>query len=131
MNDLPGSPSGKRWIQWMDIRGKGAGNWGFLVNRLAGLGLTLYLFMHLIVLGKLSRGADAYDGFVKLAHHPAIIAGEVLVVLAVLLHGFNGIRILLTSFGLEVGRQRFWLIVAAAIAILSGLYFSMRMAGVL
>lgn len=131
MNNLPGSPSRRRWLQWVDLRGKNAGSWGFLVNRLAGLGLTLYLFLHLFVLGKLAKGPEAYDGFVKLAHHPAIIAGEVLVVLAVLLHGFNGIRILLTSFGVETGRQRLWLYVAVAIAIFSGLYFSMRMAGVL
>jgi succinate dehydrogenase / fumarate reductase cytochrome b subunit len=102
-----------------------------LINRLAGLGLTFYLFLHLMVLGKLANGPESYDGFVKLAHHPVVVAGEVLVVLAVLLHGFNGIRILLTSFGIGVARQRLWLVLAGVLALGIGLFFILRMAGVL
>ena len=101
-----GAPKRSNWTRWIDPRGKSTGSIGFIVNRLAGLGLTLYLFMHLIVLGKLAQGKESFDGFTALAHNPIIVAGEVIVIFAVMLHGFNGLRIALTSIGYNVGNQK-------------------------
>jgi succinate dehydrogenase / fumarate reductase cytochrome b subunit len=129
MNDQNGVPKRSNWTRWLDPRGKSAGSIGFLVNRLAGLGLTLYLFMHLIVLGKLAQGKDAFDGFIALAHNPIIVAGEFIVILAVVLHGFNGLRIALTSFGYRVGDQKMLLIVSLIIAVAASLVFAIRMFG--
>ena len=124
-----GAPKRSNWTRWIDPRGKSSGSIGFIVNRLAGLGLTLYLFMHLIVLGKLAQGKDAFDGFIALAHNPIIVAGEFIVILAVVLHGFNGLRIAMTSFGYRVGNQKALLIVALIIAVASSLIFAVKMFG--
>jgi succinate dehydrogenase / fumarate reductase, cytochrome b subunit len=124
-----GAPKRSNWIRWIDPRGKSTGSIGFLVNRLAGLGLTLYLFMHLIVLGKLAQGKESFDGFTAMAHNPIIVAGEVLVVFAVMLHGINGLRIALTGIGYNVGSQKRMLVVIFVIAIAIGLYFAFRMFG--
>ena len=80
--------------------------------------------MHLIVLGKLAQGKESFDGFIALAHNPIIVAGEVMVVFAVMLHGFNGLRIALTGIGYNVGNQKgcCWLYLVIAVA--SGLYFA-------
>jgi succinate dehydrogenase / fumarate reductase cytochrome b subunit len=45
--------------RWFDPRNRTASGWGFILNRLTALGLTLYLFVHLIALGNLARGEQA------------------------------------------------------------------------
>lgn len=129
MNDQHGVPKRSNWVRWIDPRGKSPGSIGFIVNRLAGLGLTLYLFMHLIVLGKLAQGKEAFDGFIALAHNPIIVAGEFIVILAVVLHGINGLRIALTSFGFIVGNQKALLIISLILALLGSLVFAVKMFG--
>lgn len=86
--------------RWFDPRSRSVGTWAFILNRITALGLSVYLFMHLIVLGKLAQGPQAYDEFLKLAHSPVIMVGEMLVIAAGLIHGLNGIRIALTSFNI-------------------------------
>jgi succinate dehydrogenase / fumarate reductase, cytochrome b subunit len=83
--------------RWFDPRYRSISTWAFILNRITALGLTLYLFMHLIVLGKLAQGPEAYDAFIELAHTPVIKVGEMLVIAAGLIHGLNGIRIALNS----------------------------------
>jgi succinate dehydrogenase / fumarate reductase cytochrome b subunit len=102
---------------WFDPRGKMAGSWAFLLNRLTALALTFYLGLHLTVLNKLTRGAEAYDDFVVFAQAPLIKAGEVILVAAVLLHGLNGIRVILLTFGIGLRRQKL-VFVAVAFATL-------------
>src|SRR5512133_3261080 len=86
-------------LAWFDPRWREVGTWAFILNRLSGIGLTVYLFLHLIVLGTLARGPDAYDSFIALAKSPLFVLGELLVVIGGLYHGLNGLRIILTSFG--------------------------------
>lgn len=120
-------PSSKNWFKWFDPRWRDIGTWGFILNRITALGLTLYLYMHLIVLYKLSQGPDAYDGFLDLMHNPFFIAGEWLVVAAGLIHGLNGVRIVLNSFGIAVPQQKQLLIVLMTIALIGSLIFAVRM----
>ena len=120
-------PSYAQAARWFDPRWRGVGAWAFILNRLSGIGLTLYLFLHLIVLSTLARGPDAYDRFIALAKSPLMVAGELLVVVAGLYHGLNGLRIVLTSFGIGLRQQKtlfYWLL---AIVATGGLVFALRM----
>lgn len=92
--------------RWFDPRYRSIGTWAFILNRVTALGLTLYLFLHLVMLGNLARGPEAYAAFLELAHTPVIKVGEMLVIAASLIHGLNGIRIALTSFGIATRHQR-------------------------
>lgn len=118
----------KPWY-WFDPRGKAIGSFGYMVNRLAGLGLTLYLFLHLFMLSKLIAGKEAFSEFIETAHTPVIVAGEFLVVFAVLLHGINGLRIAATSLGLGSGSQKVLLVIAGIIALIGGIFFAVKMFG--
>lgn len=129
MVDKKGIPKRANWPRWLDPRGKSSGSIGFLINRVSGLGLTVYLFLHLFVLGKLVGGQEAFDSFIELAHHPIIVAGEFIVILAVLLHGFNGLRIAFTGVGYGTGRQKKMLIVAIFLAVICSLIFAKEMFG--
>jgi len=36
-----------RAARWFDPRWRAVGTWAFILNRVSGLGLTVYLFLHL------------------------------------------------------------------------------------
>jgi succinate dehydrogenase / fumarate reductase cytochrome b subunit len=115
------------WYRWFDPRNRQTGSWAFILNRITALGLTFYLFLHLIILGQLAQGPQAYDSFLKTIRNPLFIFGEVLVVTAGFIHGLNGIRIALNSFGVGVPKQRQLFIALLAIAVIGSLIFAVRM----
>ena len=125
MAEQPQKPA--NLIQWFDPRNKSLGTWAFILNRITGLGLTLYLFLHLIMLGQLAKGPEAYDGFIALVRNPIFLVGELLVVAAALIHGLNGIRIGLTSFGIAGSKQKQLFIGLMAVAMIAIVYFAVRM----
>ena len=127
MDTTQNQPSARKFWSWFIPFKRGIGSWAFALNRITAIGLTIYLFLHLFILGKLAQGPGAYDEFLKLTENPLIKLGEWAVVAAVILHGLNGIRIVLTSFGVGVTRQKqlfFGLMVIAALVIL---IFTVRM----
>jgi succinate dehydrogenase / fumarate reductase, cytochrome b subunit len=126
---MKGSPSPNKLLQWFDPRGRTAGSWGFMLNRITGLGLLLYFTLHMVALRQLTQGADAYDGFIKLMKNPVFTLGELLVIAAGIMHGINGIRIGLTSFGIGVRYQLAMLIVAGFLSFSGIAFFAVRMLG--
>ena len=114
-------PSPVRFWIWFNPVGRKVGGWAYILHRVTALGLTFYLYLHLVVLSLLAKGPSGYDQFLVLARSPIILFGELLVVAAGFLHGLNGLRIALTTFGVSVTRQKqlfFGLMVIAVIAIL-------------
>ena len=89
-----------------------------MANRLTGLGLVVYLYLHLVILSTLLRGPQAWDGLVELFRHPLFLAFDLLLVLGLAFHGLNGLRVALVGSGLLVDRQRALLV---ATGILVGL----------
>ena len=120
-------PSARRLWSWFIPIRRDIGSWAFALNRVTAIGLTIYLFLHLGVLGLLAQGPGAYDKFLELTENPFIKLGEWLVVAAAILHGLNGIRIVLTSFGVGVTRQKQLFFGLMAIAALVILVFTARM----
>lgn len=115
--------------RWFDPRDRSVSTWAFILNRISALGLTLYLFIHLIVLGKLAQGPQAYDDFVRLAHSPVIKVGEMLVIAGGFIHGLNGIRIALTSFNIGTNYQRQIFVVVMLITVIGTIIFGIKMFG--
>ncbi len=120
-------PSPRNFLRWFDLRSRHLSYWAFILNRVTALGLVLYLFLHLIVLGTLARGPAAYDAFITFAKQPVVLFGELLVVAAGIIHGLNGIRVGMTSLGVGVTRQRSMFIVLMVIAAVSIGAFALRM----
>jgi succinate dehydrogenase / fumarate reductase cytochrome b subunit len=120
-------PSARRFWSWFLPFRRAIGSWAFALNRITAIGLTFYLFLHLIVLGRLAQGPGAYDEFLALTENPLIKLGEWAVVAAAILHGLNGIRLVLTSFGVGVTRQKQLFYGFMAIAVVVILIFTARM----
>lgn len=95
---------------WFDVRRGRLGSWAFALNRLTGLGLTLYLFLHLAVLSQLAAGPERWDAFIRLARSPFFLSLDVLLIAGLLFHGLNGIRVALVGLGVGARHHRslFW-----------------------
>lgn len=91
---------------WFDVRSRRIGSWAFALNRLTGIGLTLYLLIHLGVLTILLQGEQAWDDFVALAKSPLFLTLDVILLVGLLFHGLNGIRVALVGMGIGVKNQR-------------------------
>jgi succinate dehydrogenase / fumarate reductase, cytochrome b subunit len=120
-------PSPANFWTWFNPIGRETSGWAFILNRVTALGLTFYLYLHLVVLGLLAKGPSGYDSFLILAHSPLFIFGELLVVAAGFLHGLNGIRIILTTLGVSVTHQKQLFYGLMAVALIAILIFGIRM----
>ena len=120
---MPNHPSPSNFWRWFDPRNRQIGYWAFILNRITALGLTLYLVLHLIALSQLSQGAAAFNGFIAMAKNPVFKVGELLVIAAGVIHGLNGIRIALNSFGIGTRYQKQSFIALMGIALLIILWF--------
>jgi len=127
MDQTHNQPSARKFLSWFIPLGRQAGGWAFALSRVTAIGLTFYLFLHLYVLRLLALGPGHYDEFLALTENPIIKFGEWAVVAVVFLYGFNGIRVVLTSFGIGVTRQKqlFYVFMIAAVLVI--LIFTARM----
>ena len=90
-------------------RWKYAGMLGFWIQRLTGLGLLVYLFLHVKTIHQLNdptKFQAALDQFGQ----PLFKLAEIGLLAAVVLHSMNGIRITLVDAGYGISKQRqmFW-----------------------
>lgn len=66
----------------------------YLAHRVTGVVLIAYLFLHLYVLSSVLSGPEAFDRIMAFFENPAIKAMELLLVVAVLFHTLNGLRLI-------------------------------------
>ena len=95
---------------WFDPRGRAIGSWAFAANRITGLGLVFYLYLHLAVLTLLLAGESAWNDFVEIATSTVFLLLDVLLLFGLLFHGLNGIRVALVGTGVVPSKQKalFW-----------------------
>ena len=85
----------------------GPGQWAWWLHRFSGLGVLLFLLIHILDTGLVLFGPQVYDRVIKLYVHPLFRLGEVGLAAAVLYHALNGIRITVLDFFPELSpRQR-------------------------
>lgn len=104
---------------WFDVRGHKIGSWAFALNRLTGIGLAAYLIIHLVVLSTLLQGEAAWDDFVTLAKSPFFLFLDVILIVGLVFHGLNGVRVALVGTGVAADKQRplFWILMAIGVVI--------------
>ncbi len=99
------------------------GMFAWLCHRLSGLAITLYLAIHIWGLKALSD-KDAFNALIADYHAPIFKFGEFMLLIAVVYHAINGLRIVLIDFlGWSPHQSRlFWTLgaVAALIMIVGG-----------
>ena len=67
-------------------------------HRLSGIGVLVYLFMHIVETSMVLLGPDVYNTTLGLFRNPVIRAGEILLMAALVYHSLNGLKIILIDF---------------------------------
>jgi len=78
----------------------------YTLQRLTGLGILLYLIMHLFVTGFKIRGREAWESTMGKLTTPFTHIMEYVLFAAILYHAMNGLRLILTEFGFFLGTPR-------------------------
>ena len=74
------------------------GQWSWMFHRITGVAVILYLFAHIVDTALVGWGPEAYNRVTDAYKNPAVHVLELGLVLAVLFHSINGIKITLIDF---------------------------------
>lgn len=81
-----------------------------VVQRVSGIALLVYLFLHVHTIHELSAGPAAFDAALARFKSPVFRLAEIALFGTVILHALNGVRITLLDLGIGHARQGrlFW-----------------------
>lgn len=85
------------WAWFASYRGQ-TGQWAQLLHRITGIGVILFLLLHVIDTAVLGWGPEAYDALANFWHQPFFRVLQVGLLAALLFHSVNGIRVLIIDF---------------------------------
>jgi succinate dehydrogenase / fumarate reductase cytochrome b subunit len=74
------------------------GQYSWILHRITGVAVILFLFMHVVDTALIGWGPEAYDRVVSAYANPLIHLMELGLVIAVLYHSLNGLRITIIDF---------------------------------
>ncbi len=74
-------------------RYRGKGHLAFVLHRLTGLGVVLFLLIHIVDTSFVYFWPQGYEHAIALYRSVPFMIGEIFLVFAVIYHGLNGLRI--------------------------------------
>ncbi|MEL6620093.1 MAG: succinate dehydrogenase, cytochrome b556 subunit [Pseudomonadota bacterium] len=96
----------------------------YVLHRVSGLGLALFLPFHFLVLGLALNDADRLDTFLTLTDNPLVKVAEFGLVFLLAVHFFGGLRLLALEFLPWPARHKTLAAGAVAVSFLiSGVFF--------
>lgn len=78
----------------------------YTLHRLTGLGLLLYITLHLVANGFRLGGEESWTDAMRFLGNPGFRVGEYLVAIAFIFHALNGGRLMLQQLGYVLGKPR-------------------------
>ncbi len=101
---------------WFYLKGANFERYLYTLHRITGFILVLYITVHIILMGSRAFSETAWRNtlsfigitFEDSVYHinPVVHFFEYLLVLAILFHALNGIRLILTELGFFIGKPR-------------------------
>ncbi len=82
----------------MTVYRGGVGQWSWLLHRVTGVGVLLFLFIHILDTALILLGPELYNRVIAIYRMPFFGLGEIALFAAVLYHSLNGIRICVIDF---------------------------------
>jgi len=108
----------------MDLRPRSHPTYlAFVVHRVSGLLLALFLPVHFWVLGTAIAGEARLDGFLRWTENPLVKAAETALVVLLAAHLAGGLRVMALEFLGWRRRQKDMVAISAGVALLAGLLF--------
>jgi succinate dehydrogenase cytochrome b subunit len=81
------------------------GQWSWLLHRVTGVAVILFLFVHVLDTALVGWGPEAYNRVTTAYHNPLVRLLELGLVAAVLYHSLNGLKITLIDLFPKLARQ--------------------------
>ena len=96
-----------------------SGMWSWLFHRVTGLGVLLFLLVHIVDITLIGFGPTVYNEGIAIFSLPAVRLVSLALIASVLYHSFNGLRIIVVDFwpgGHKYQRQMYYGVLALSIA---------------
>jgi len=77
---------------------KSTGFISFVLRRVTGVALVVYLFIHMWVIGSMLSGPETFNARLALVQTPIFKLAEIALLAAVVYHAFDGIRLLIVHY---------------------------------
>lgn len=84
-------------MQGLRYRGR-EGQWSWVLHRLTGLGVFLFLALHIFDIYLILLGPEPFNTLATVYHHPVARVGHIFLFFSLIWHAFNGIRITILDF---------------------------------
>ena len=82
----------------MSIYRGGIGQWSWVLHRLTGVAVLLFLFTHILDTALILLGPEWYNRVILIYRHPLFGLLEIGLFAAVLYHSLNGVRVTVVDF---------------------------------
>lgn len=95
--------------------------WAWVLHRITGATIFFFLFVHVLDTALVRVSPEAYNAVIETYKTPLIGLMEIGLVVAVLYHALNGIRVILIDFwrkGARCQRQMLWAVAGVFLAII-------------
>jgi succinate dehydrogenase / fumarate reductase cytochrome b subunit len=104
------------------------GTAAWLLQRLSGIFLTIYLITHIIVIGTSVRGEDSFDDLLSTFDKAPFLVLDAGLLGIVAFHAMNGLRLILFDFaiGLRYQKVLFWTAFVVAAGMFVGSLVAVR-----
>ena len=101
--------------------------WAFLIHRLSGLALALFLPLHFLVLGQALEEESALDAFLAWTERPLVKTSEIVLVFLLAAHLTGGLRLLAIEFvGWKRESQKALIAAAGGAAVFCALLYALN-----
>ena len=104
----------------------------WLLHRITGVMLAIYLFVHIWVISHLGQGKQAFDQVMGFLQSPFFHVLEVGLLAAVMYHTINGVRVVLLDYGNAADKRKITpyfvatLVIVAAVTAVIGWFMLFR-----
>jgi len=104
------------------------GTAAWLLQRLSGVFLTVYLIAHIFVIGTAARGEDSFDDLMSTFDKAPFLVLDAGLLGIVAFHAVNGLRLILFDFaiGLRYQKALFWAAFLVAVGVFVGSLVAVR-----
>ena len=95
-----------------------SGHWSWLLHRITGLGVLLFLLVHIVDITLIGFGPKVYNDSIAIFSLPFVRVVSLALIASVLYHAFNGVRIIIVDFwpnGYNYQRALFYTALALSI----------------
>lgn len=104
------------------------GTLAWMLHKITGVFLVIYLLIHLVVIGQSVRGPEAFNEAMAFVQQPVFVFLDAGLAGVVAYHAFNGLRCVAFDFGWGIKQQKplFWFSLLLSVGVFLGSLWVVR-----